>query len=290
MTSFARIQPRSYAADAWSEFWAAQGTVSRCLARAPDISEPLDAHWRRFAAQVPPSGRVIDLGCGAGAVGRALLSERSTLKVTGVDLADVPASGDKALELVPATAMERLPFADAAFDAATSQFGFEYGCADAAAKELARVLPPGAPFSFLIHHPEGPLVVDMRRHREAIESLCGLRIQAAFFAGNADALNERFAALKSEFANDRIVSDAERGLQAHVRADQLHRLQIWKAVSEALAPELFMLDSLDLCSSDRQINSHIEPLTRWFDVRLPVVVQSRRGDPIAWEVHGTRLP
>ena len=51
-----------------------------------------------------------------------------------------------------------------------------------------------------------------------------------------------------------------------------------------------MLDSLDLCSAgDQEIHDHIEPLTQWFDVRLPAVVRTRGGQPLAWEVHGTRL-
>lgn len=282
---------RTNAAEAWTVFWAEQGPRSRCLARAPDLSDPLDAHWRRFASKLPPMTRVIDLGCGAGTVGRALRAEASGLLVTGIDIADVPPSGDPQLELLPGTAMESLPLADEMFGAAVSQFGYEYGRSELTAKEVARVLAPGAPFSFLVHHPLGPLVAEMRRHRRTIESLCGLRVQAAFFSGNANALAERFVALKRECSNDPIIADAERGLRAHILSDQSHRLQIWQAVTEALAPELFMLDSLDLCcTDDRDIDHHIEPLTRWFDVRLPAVLRTGRGEPIAWVIHGTRLP
>ena len=234
--------------------------------------------------------RVIDLGCGGGAVGRVLLAEKPTLHVTGIDIANVPRSGDPQVELMSGTAMESLPFADGAFGAAVSQFGYEYAKPEIAAKEIARVLVPGAPFSFLVHHPEGPMVAEMRRHRRAIESLCGLRVQAAFFSGNANTLAERFAILKRECSDDPIVEQAECGLRAHILNDELHRLQVWKAVTEALAPELLMLDSLEFCcADDRQIDDHAEPLTRWFDVRLPVVIRTRLGEPVAWAVHGTRL-
>lgn len=281
---------RTNAAEAWTIFWADQGPRSRCFARAPELSELLDAHWRGFASALPASARVIDLGCGAGAVGRALLSEAPGLSITGIDSAEVPASSDPNLRLRSRTTMESLPFADRSFEAAASQFGYEYAPAEAAAKEIARILIPDAPFSFLVHHPDSPIVADMRRHRRAIEGLCGLRVQAAFFSGNANDLADRFADLKRECADDPIVEHAERGLCAHLRNDQSNRLQIWKAVTEALAPELFMLDSLDLCcAGDQEVHDHIEPLTQWFDVRLPAVVRTRAGQPIAWEVHGTRL-
>ena len=282
---------RTYAADAWTDFWAGQGPGSRCMARAPELTEPLDAHWHRFAALLSRMTRVIDLGCGGGAAGRALRATAPQLHVTGIDYARIAPSDERGLELRPGVSMECLPFSDRTFGAAVSQFGYEYGNVGTAAKEVARVLMPGSPFSFLVHHPEGPLVAEMRRHRRAIEGLCGLRIQAAFFAGNANALAERFADLRQESSNDPIVEYAERGLRARIGDDRVQRLQVWQAVTEALAPELFMLDSLDFCcAEDRDVHDHVEPLTQWFDVRLPTLLRTGRGDPIAWEIHGTRLP
>ncbi len=185
--------------------------------------------------------------------------------------------------------MEMLPFGDGTFGAAVSQFGYEYGRAEETAKELRRIMVPGAPLSFLIHHPEGPIVADMRRHRRAIESLCGLRVQSAFFSGNAQALAERLADVKRQCANDPIVGQAEHGLQIHLRDDELHRLQVWKAVADALIPELVMLDSLELCCSDRRGVDHlVEPLTHAFEMGAPDVLQSNIGEPIAWIIHGKR--
>ena len=260
------------------------------MARSPELCELLDAHWRNFASTLSTCTKVIDLGCGAGAVGRALHSAEPRLHVTGVDIARVPPSNRPGLELVSNVPMESLPFQDGAFGAAVSQFGFEYGNRNSVAKEMARVLAPDASFSLLIHHPESPIVADMRRHRRAIEDLCGLRIQAAFFSGNANALAERFAVLKRECSNDPILEHAERGLRSHIGQNENGRLQVWRAITDALAPELTMLDSLDLCcAEERDIPDHVEPLTEWFDVRLPAVLRTRSGEPIAWEIHGNRL-
>jgi SAM-dependent methyltransferase len=279
------------AAEAWTLFWSEQRPDSRCLARSPELCECLDAHWRAFASTLSPSARVIDLGCGAGAVGRALRSAEPRLHVTGIDIAQIPTSREQMFELLSNVAMESLPFADGTFGAAVSQFGYEYADPDLASKEIARVLVAGASISFLIHHPEGPIVRAMRLHRRAIEGLCGLHVQAAFLGGNGNALAERIAMLKREFSNDAVVEQAERGLHTHVGKDEFGRLQVWKAVVEALAPELVMLDSLDLCCTDqRDIEDLVTPLADDFDLQRGKSLRTRLGEPIAWIVDGVRRP
>ena len=276
-------------AEAWSLFWAAQGPRSRCLARSPELYAPLDAHWHGFATCLPECARVLDLGCGTGAVGRALLHATRNLRITGVDLASIPPSSDTRLGLLSNVSMESLPFAPNAFDAAVSQFGYEYGDPVRSAGEIARVLAPGARLSFLVHHPEGPLVSAMRRHRRAIEGLCGVRIQAAFFAGDAMALSVRIAKLKRECANDSIIDDAERGLHSQIGNPESSRLQVWRAVIDALAPELVMLDSLELCcADDRSIDSLVHPLERRFDLEPSRLLRTTRGETIAWVIEGSR--
>jgi hypothetical protein len=130
----------------------------------------------------------------------------------------------------------------------------------------------------------------MRRHRRAIEGLCGLRVQSAFFSGNAGALADRIAAVKRDCAGDPILDQAAFGLQAHIRKDEMHRLQVWKAVADALAPELLMLDSLDLCRvEEAQGPDHfIGPLAEAFYIEPPRVLRTRAGDQIAWIIEGWR--
>ena len=260
------------------------------MGRSPELCERLDSHWAAFASTLRPSSKVIDLGCGSGAVGRAIRAAGPPLSVTGVDIARVPPVRDPGIELLANVAIESLPFPDCSFAAAVSQFGYEYADAEAASAEVARVLAPRAPFSFLIHHPDGPIVSAMRRHRRAIEGLCGLRVQEAFFSGNENALAERIALLKQECSDDLVVQQAEHGLHRQIRNDELARLKVWKGVVQALAPELFMLDSLGLCcTDDGSIDDLVEPLSRWFEVRPRRPLLSSRGEPIAWIVEGNRL-
>lgn len=283
--------PSMNAAEAWSIFWAEQGHSSRCLALSPDICERLDAWWHGFASSLPPQSRVVDLGCGSGAVGRALRAAAPGLQVTGIDAARIAPSREPGIELIANVAMESLPFKDATFGAAVSQYGYEYAAApDEAAKGVARVLAPGASLGFLVHHDEGPVIGAMRRHRRAIEGLCGPEVQTAFLSGDAGGLAAQIAELRRECANDSLVEAAGRGLQAQVVNDQAGRARVWDAVVQALAPELAMLKSLDLSTSGgRSIEAVVEPLAGAFDLKPPAPLRGDGGEPVAWIVEGSRL-
>lgn len=276
-------------AEAWSLFWSAQGQNSRCLAGSPDLSDPLDEHWLSLASRLPRFARVLDLGCGSGAVGRALNEASPHLHVTGIDIARVPTSTSRRLQLLSNISMEALPFPECSFDSAVSQFGYEYGDPLATSQQIARVIVPGGRLSFLVHHPNGPIVAAMRLHRRAIEALCGVRVQAAFFSGDARALSERIALLKREVSNDSLIEEAGRGLHSHIRKPEPGRMQVWRAVVDALAPELVMLDSLDLCcADDDSIERLVQPLAKTFDLQPQKVLRTRAGETLAWIIEGVR--
>jgi hypothetical protein len=209
--------------------------------------------------------------------------------VTGIDIAQTPRSGDPQLELLSNIAMESLPFPDRAFGAAVSQFAYEYGRTDAAAAELARVLTPGAPLSFLIHHSQSPVIAGMRRHKRAIEAICDQQTRAAFVSGNMRALDDRMKQLKRQCPGDPIIDQVEHGLRVHLNAGRSRRLQLWQAVDEALAPELVMLGALDVGRVGHDdVEYWVRPLTESFQLGPPAVVRDRAGEPIAWTLEGVR--
>ncbi len=276
-------------ADAWTEFWQEQDAHSSCCAHATDIRRRLDDHWRAFAGPLPPWARVLDIGCGAGAAGRALVGANPRLRVTGVDFASVPASGVRGVDILPDTTMECLPFSDGCFGAAVSQFGFEYGCIEKAARELARVLRSGAPFSFLVHHSEGRIVVDSAHHRQALEAICGPQLERAFLAGDAATLDRLLLRIRHQCPSESIVGDAAQGLTRHIRLSPRHRSEIWRAVKAALAPELVMLAELEASavSTDR-LASWLRPLTERFELNPPQILRMASGGPLCWKIEGIR--
>lgn len=277
-------------AAAWSTFWAEQETELRCLAKAPPaLLHKLDNHWRAFAVGLPPSASILDIGCGGGIVGRLLVEGQSALQVTGVDFAVVPTSVDPRIKLLSLTPMENLPFADASFDGAVSQFGYEYGKNKDAACELARVLRTDAPFSFVIHHAESPFVSGMRSHQSAIASVCGPELRNAFLSGAPEALDRQLTDLSAAFPEETIIGITATALRTHVHQAEDFRSKLWKLVVDALAPEAVMLSALEEhCVAPQQMGAWLRPLSSDFDLGEPAILSLGTGEPVAWLVHGVR--
>lgn len=124
-----------------------------------------NARWRRamieaaLAGGAAAPGRVLDVASGTAGVA-VEIARRSRARVVGVDLssemleagrANVALAGEPGERVRLALARaERLPFPDAAFDAATFTYLLRYvSDVDATLAELARVLKPGAPVASL---------------------------------------------------------------------------------------------------------------------------------------------
>lgn len=108
-----------------------------------------DAHWRRVTsiAARPQDGRVLDVAAGPGNVAIELLA-RGAAHVTALDLSfnmlrEGARRGQDDLTWVNGDA-QRLPFADATFDAVTISFGLRnVPDPELALREFARVTRPG---------------------------------------------------------------------------------------------------------------------------------------------------
>jgi ubiquinone/menaquinone biosynthesis C-methylase UbiE len=276
-------------AEAWTEFWRDQDQQSPCCAGSPEIRFRLDGHWQEYARTLTSGARVVDLGCGTAAVGRALLASRPTLQVIGIDFSVVPHCGDGRIRILPNTAMENLPFPDAMFDSAVSQFGFEYADIDLASREVARVVRPGGSFSFLVHHAEARIVTDSISHRKALEAICGPEIETAFFSGDIRLLERALSVLRRDSSGERIVEEASDGLRQHIGRALIHRAEIWRAVKAALEPELVMLAGLRRSAvSPARMQSWLRPLAANFELKAPTVMDMAAGQPLCWVIEGQR--
>jgi SAM-dependent methyltransferase len=129
--------------------WWIEGFTAGADAEYEEQIIPLAAH------ELAGAGRVLDIGCGDGQISRVLAAGGA--EVVGVDpTANQIAvarqrGGGPAYVRAPA---DRLPFADASFDAALACLVFEHiDAVDESIAELARVLRPGGRFSFFLNHP-----------------------------------------------------------------------------------------------------------------------------------------
>ena len=174
-------QPRS---DPWTRYWSS-GVVSSLPEVYGDPADgPLAAVWRRELAALGGRARVLDLGCGNGAVAvlaaDAAAARGARWEVHGVDAAAIdpartvsgryrePAS---AVTFHPGTSMSSTPFADGYFDLVAGQFALEYGDSRQVLAEVRRVLRPAGRAVFIVHLQESAVVATARVELAQIEEV-----------------------------------------------------------------------------------------------------------------------
>lgn len=278
----------AHAAEAWTAFWA-DPAQSACALGAPPVWQALKSHWSAVGRSLAAGTRVLDLGCGAGIVGRLLVAARSDLQVTGVDSAKVPPARHPHLAVLPDTAMESLPFPAHRFGAAVSQFGYEYSQTDATAREIARVLAPGAKLSFLAHHAESAIVASTRCRLNVIDQFLAPAMCAAFCSGDAAGFDAQMTALVGKHPQDALITELARTLPSRLSSSRETRARIWLAIEEALVPERCVSATLSACCvTESRLDEWLEPLRSACQL-LPVsVLRESNGDPIAWSIEGLR--
>lgn len=138
----------------WDAYWRDSRLYSAGPDSAPDIEAALDAHWSQLAAGLEEGAKVLDLGCGNGAVAfviaRVSQEMAKSFAVSGIDAAEIDpphfvaryAAILKTIDFRARTRMEELPFEPATFDAVYSQFSFEFSDMSKTASEISRVLKP----------------------------------------------------------------------------------------------------------------------------------------------------
>lgn len=270
--------------NAWTEFWK-DPAQTRCASGDPFVWRALTAHWSALAASLSRGAHVLDLGCGAGAVGNLLLAARPDLHVTGVDSARIPLSLRSQHELLPDTAMENLPFEAGRFAAVVSQFGFEYSRTADTVREIARVMTPGARISFVVHHEASPVVATTRARLSAIEGLLAPAMRAAFCGGDAPGFHGEMAALTDRFPHDTLISELAGSLTVRVGRAGNTRVAIWRAIEDALEPERCISSSLsESCVAPEQLDEWLSPLRRVFPTTAAAALRDAGGEPFAWRL------
>ena len=164
---------------AWSAYWAAGALHSCADSFVGNYSGVIAEFWKPRFKSLMPQSTVLDLATGNGALPLLLWECRQGLDdvhVDAVDLAQVSPGWHQQdvhrnITFHPGVAMEQLPFADATFDLAVSQFGLEYAQWPAALHEILRVSRPHGSAAFVMHHPQSIIVQVGREELKNLEFL-----------------------------------------------------------------------------------------------------------------------
>lgn len=274
---------------AWTGYWLGAGRDSGCLPGAPKpLNDALAGFWAELAGLLPQGGQLLDIATGSGAVVRALLALRPDLVTIGIDSAALPASDLDLRGSIDATA---LPFADASFDAASSQFGIEY-CAAPALAEAARVLRPGGHLAFVVHCSTSPAVAHNRARRAA---LVGLRDAGIFAMARqamlTDKLDERqrraVDAARRAHATQTIVDELPRAIELSFNAQS--PLLVLDALERKASQEIVRLRAmLDAALDAKGIARLCAALAAGGVAAEATALASDGGKTDAWLVRGTR--
>ena len=217
--------------DPWTRYWAT-GAVSSLPEVYPDPGEgPLAVVWRRELGALGRRARVLDLGCGAGAV--ALLAAETAAargarwEVHGIDAAAIDPVRSvsaryrtvvSAVTFHPATSMSSTPFADGYFDLVGGQFALEYGDPSGVLAEVKRVLRPAWRAAFIIHLQESAVVgtarVELAQLQEVLAPGAVLDLTVAVLeVSTGDASARERSAAWSAFAREVVRLDGIAGRQ-----------------------------------------------------------------------------
>jgi SAM-dependent methyltransferase len=167
----------------WDNYWRGNSGAPAPHPLGERLEASLQGFWSALfegASRGPGASRLLDAGCGNGAVTRFALEAakragRPVPLVHGVDrslpaLRDLRDRFPSAFPVVADSA--RIPFRDGCFDLVASQFGLEYGGAGAFS-EAARLVAPGGALAAAIHVKDGGLHRECAVNLEAVDVVRG---------------------------------------------------------------------------------------------------------------------
>lgn len=154
---------------AWNRYWRHGPLHSLATSFNGNYQGAIGQFWVQAFARLDAEQRVLDIATGNGAVPALLRTSMPELDVAidAIDLAELSPSWIDMLEDTEKartrfhanTRAEALPFEDASFDLATSQYGIEYSDHVRSLSELARVVRPGGHCAFVLHHARSHLAM-----------------------------------------------------------------------------------------------------------------------------------
>ncbi|ACV27694.1 class I SAM-dependent methyltransferase [Kangiella koreensis] len=161
----------------WTDYWKNTNALNSFSEgkQGQGYQKDIADFWENQFKQITPSGTVVDLGTGNGAVAVLawLFSKNNQLdwNVIGIDAANIDPRKlnleDKLIkrslnniEFIANTPIETAPFQAGSIDAFISQFAFEYSDLKKSLQHCFNCLKPGGIISIISHHPKSHISYD----------------------------------------------------------------------------------------------------------------------------------
>ena len=277
-------------AESWSKYWTQASGEVGCLPGAPSaLGNLLDGIWLVLAQSLPSASKILDLACGNGVVGGSMLSANAGLDVTGVDYAEIGDQNQANFPIISSTSITDMPFDDAQFDCAVSQFGIEYTDPAETGVELARVLKPTARLKFIIHNADSVIVQSNLKRYEILEHIYYAPvIRSHAMNQNLQELQTDFDALIQKYGQDPLVIEIASAIRSTLSDSASARekalIQLWGG----MAQELNIINALRSAAvAQDDLDGWLKKLGNDFDFDAPEVV-SYDNNILCWSITGTR--
>lgn len=163
----------------WSNYWSSSKTLNSFAESdtSKGYTGEIKSHWFDIFSKLKPRSRIVDIGCGNGALACLAVEYSNShdldFEVHAIDAADIKPmdtlKDDKELsELLskvtfhPKTSAEKMPFEEASIDVFISQFGFEYSDIVKTLSGCHRALADNGSIHIMAHHPDSVISLDTK--------------------------------------------------------------------------------------------------------------------------------
>jgi ubiquinone/menaquinone biosynthesis C-methylase UbiE len=272
---------------AWTIYWQNSLTgTGHCLPDAPrSTRSALRSVWSALGERLV-NAKVLDLGCGRGEVGLAILEASPQSLVTGVDYASLGPSPHPRLQFFSQTRIEQLPFPSCYFDGATSQFALEYAQWPSAIREVARVLRPDAPFSLIAHHADSVVAEQAARRSMALRSLVSKEVERTLLEGDRAAFMKELEKIRELTNSSQIVDEFAAGLGAFLNEPASRRPALFGHVRNLARAETAVLAALQRSIWDSsKFDQRRAELAQFFTIVSASTLVTENQRPLAWVLH-----